>query len=93
MTRLVQEEIRQRLEAQYLEPEAQRIYRRRKEKVEHPFGHIKRNLNRRSFLLRGREWVKAEASLFATCFNIRRMMTLCGGVLGFMEAAKHAAIT
>ncbi len=61
LARLINEEIKQQLESQYLEPSSQEIYKRRKEKIEHPFGHIKRNLGITAFLLRGREGVKSEA--------------------------------
>ncbi|GAI46797.1 unnamed protein product, partial [marine sediment metagenome] len=36
------EEMREKLEAQYEEPESKEIYKRRMQKVELPFGHIKR---------------------------------------------------
>jgi len=78
VTRLLNEEVRQRLEAQYEEPQSQEIYKLRKQKVELPFGHIKRNLKVDSFLLRGLKGVKAEASILATCFNLARMITLLG---------------
>ncbi len=78
VTRLLKEEVRQKLEAQYEEPRSQEIYRLRKQKVELPFGHIKRNLKVDSFLLRGLGGVKAEASILATCFNLARMITLLG---------------
>jgi hypothetical protein len=76
--RLVNEELREKFEAQYLEPESQAIYRKRKAKVELPFGHIKRNLGVNAFLLRGLPGVKAEASILGTCFNLVRMITLLG---------------
>ena len=41
LARLMNEEYKQLLEKQYLEPESQAIYSRRKELSEHPFGHIK----------------------------------------------------
>lgn len=78
ITRLINEEVRQKLEAQYEEAESQTIYKLRQQKAELPFGHIKRNLGVDAFLLRGRDGVKAEASLLASCFNIRRMMTIIG---------------
>jgi transposase len=78
VTRLLKEEVRQKLEAQYDEPSSQEIYKLRKEKVELPFGHIKRNLKVDSFLLRGQKGVKAETSILATCFNLVRMITLLG---------------
>jgi len=74
--RLPLEELKEKLEAQYEAlPE---IYARRKKRVEHPFGHIKRNLQVNAFLLRGRSGVAAESSLLATCFNLARMMTILG---------------
>jgi hypothetical protein len=48
------------LERIYESQEGQEIYRRRKMRVEHPFGHIKRNLGVGAFLLRGLEGVNAE---------------------------------
>jgi len=78
------EEIKEKLEAQYEQAESQEIYARRKDRVEHPFGHIKRNLKTDSFLLRGRDGVQAETSLLATCFNIARMITIMG-VSGILQ--------
>lgn len=78
--RLRNEEIKLKLEAQYKEPESQRIYKLRKEKVEPIFGHIKRNLGVQSFLIRGRDGVKAEMSLLGSSYNIVRMITILGGV-------------
>jgi Transposase DDE domain len=78
INRLVDEETRLRLEAQYLQPESQAIYKLRKQKVELPFGHIKRNLGVKDFLLRGIDGVKAEMSVLATCFNITRMISILG---------------
>jgi transposase len=78
ITRLINEEVRQRLEAQYEEAESQAIYKLRQQKAELPFGHIKRNLKVDAFLLRGLDGVKAEASLLASCFNIRRMISIIG---------------
>jgi hypothetical protein len=78
LVRLKKEEVKQRLEAQYHEPVSQEIYARRKERVEHPFGHIKRNLKVSGFLMRGLKGVHAEVSLLGTCFNIVRMRNLLG---------------
>lgn len=74
--RLIEEEVRERLERQY--QMNRDIYERRKGKVELVFGHIKRNLGVRSFLLRGLEGVQAEAALLSLCFNLVRMRTLLG---------------
>ncbi len=76
--RLHNEDVKLKLEAQYEEASSQVIYKRRKTRVEHPFGHIKRNLKTDAFLLRGRDGVQAETSLLATCFNIVRMITIFG---------------
>jgi transposase len=76
--RLRNEDIKLKLEAQYEETASQEIYRRRKTRVEHPFGHIKRNLKTDGFLLRRKDGVGAETSLLATCFNMARMITIFG---------------
>jgi hypothetical protein len=78
--RLKEEELREKLEARYASEEGQAIYRKRKAKVELPFGHIKRNLNGGAFLVRGLAGVRAEWAILASCFNIARMITLTGGV-------------
>ncbi|KJJ83405.1 transposase IS4 family protein [Candidatus Omnitrophus magneticus] len=78
ITRLMDEEIKERLEKNYEEPDSKAIYKKRKEKAELPFGHIKRNLKMDSFLLRGKEGVRAEMSILATCFNIIRMISIMG---------------
>lgn len=84
LQRLWNEAMRCKLEDEYLKPESQAIYKLRQQKVEPPFGHIKRNLKFDSFLLRGRDGVKAEISLAATCFNMARMMTILG-VAGLIQ--------
>jgi len=78
IARLHNEDIKLKLEAQYEEAPSQAIYARRKTKVEHPFGHIKRNLKTDSFHLRRKHGVQAETSLLATCFNLARMITIFG---------------
>lgn len=60
------------------------IYKRRKERVEHPFGHIKKNLKMRQFLMRGKEGALAEVALAATSFNLVRMVNIFGGVQSFI---------
>ena len=74
--RLVLQDEKDRFEKQY--KDNLHIYQRRKEKVEHPFGHIKSNLGVQAFLLRGLKGVRAEASLLCTAFNLRRMITILG---------------
>ena len=76
--RLVHEDLKLKLEHQYNEESSQAIYKLRKEKVEHPFGHMKRNLGVTAFMLRGLEGVKAEMSLLASCFDITRMINIFG---------------
>lgn len=90
--RLRNEDTRERLEAQYEAPESQEIYARRKARVEHPFGHLKRNLKADSFLLRGRDGVNAETSLLCTCFNIARMIKLLGGVPRLVQKLNEMAL-
>lgn len=83
--RLVNEETKAILEKTYKTESSQQIYKLRKQRVEHPFGHIKRNLGVASFLLKGIEAVKAEMSIFSSCFNIARMITICCGVQGLIS--------
>jgi len=87
VSRLINEETRQKLEAQYKQTKSQAIYRLRQQKVELPFGHIKRNLKVDAFLIRGRDGAKAEMSLLASCFNLSRMITILG-VQGLIQAIK-----
>jgi len=76
--RMEYEELRNKFETEYKKPESQKVYRLRQQRAEHPFGHIKRNLMADHFLIRGLDGVKAEMSILATCFNLRRMMTIVG---------------
>ena len=76
--RLVNEETKLKLEAQYKKPECQAIYKLRKQKVELPFGHIKRNLGAGYFLLKGLAGVNAEMAILTSCFNIARMIGIFG---------------
>ena len=72
------EDLIEKFETKYNSENAKEIYAKRKDRVEHPFGHIKRNLKTDSFLMRGRDGVQAETSLLATCFNLVRMMGILG---------------
>jgi transposase len=74
--RLVLEDLKEKFEALY--ESSKEIYARRKTRAEHPFGHIKRNLKTDSFMLRGKDGVQAETSLLATCFDLRRLITVMG---------------
>ena len=78
IVRHAREALREKLAAHYETPEAQAVFRRRKENVELPFGHFKRNLGVDSFLLRGLAGVRAEMSLLGSCFNLARLISLVG---------------
>ena len=85
INRLWEEETKEKLEQHYETEAAQEIYKLRKEKVELPFGHIKRNLNGGFFLLKGLDGVNAEMAINATCFNVARMINILGGVRPLIE--------
>ena len=76
--RYANEAFRDKLAKQYQQSDSQAVYRLRKQKVELPFGHIKRNLGAGHFLLRGLEGVRAEMSLLSSCFNMARMISIIG---------------
>ena len=78
VTRMLKEELCEKLERQYEQPDSQAIYDLRKQKVELPFGHIKHNLHVSGFLLRGLSGVRAEMSILSSCFNIARMISIIG---------------
>ena len=78
VVRMGEESLKERLEDRYHSSHGQEVYRLRKQKVELPFGHMKRNLGAGQFMLRGKKGVNAELSLLSTCFNIARMITLVG---------------
>ena len=54
------------------------ILDRRRETVEHPFGTIKQWMNQGAFLTRGLEKVRAEFSLTALVYNLRRALNILG---------------
>ncbi|MEZ0085212.1 IS1182 family transposase [Bradyrhizobium japonicum] len=54
------------------------ILSRRREIVEHPFGTIKQWMNQGAFLMRGLEHVRAEFSLTALVYNLRRALNILG---------------
>src|SRR5271163_1577017 len=51
---------------------------RRREVVEHPFGSIKQWMYQGAFLMRGLENVRAEFSLTALAYNLRRALNILG---------------
>lgn len=50
----------------------------RRESVEHPFGTIKQWMNQGTFLMRGLDNVRAEFSLTALAYNLRRALNILG---------------
>lgn len=78
LERCSEEELKIRLERAYALFENKLIYKRRQAKNELIFGHFKKNLGMSSFLLRGTAGARAETSMLAICFNVRRMITLLG---------------
>ena len=76
-----------------LERMAQRLAARpdilddRRETVEHPFGSIKQWMGQGAFLMRRLDNVRAEFSLTALAYNIRRAITLVG-IPALIEAAR-----
>jgi transposase len=78
----------QRIERNLKADQSIGVYKLRAQRVEHPFGHLRRTLSVRSFLMRRLQGVKAEMSLYASAFNIRRMITILGGVSAFVAAVR-----
>jgi transposase len=64
------------------------ILDQRRDLVEHPFGSIKQWMNQGAFLMRGLEKVRAEFSLTALAYNLRRVLTILG--VGPLLAAVQA---
>jgi hypothetical protein len=54
------------------------ILAQRRETVEHPFGSIKQWMNQGAFLMKGLENVRAEFSLTALVYNLRRAINILG---------------
>jgi transposase len=54
------------------------ILDRRRETVEHPFGSIKQWMGQGAFLMKGLENVRAEFSLTALAYNLRRAINILG---------------
>lgn len=94
--RMKEEKLRASLERTYDSPVGQMIYKRRKEKVELVFGHIKHNLRGNGFSSRGLPAVKSEMALFSTVFNIRRLISLMGPkklIAAIAALSKHPFFT
>ena len=76
VSRLENEAVLDRMQARLAKrPE---VLDRRRETVEHPFGTIKQWMNQGAFLMRGLEKVRAEFSLTALAYNLRRVLNLVG---------------
>ncbi len=54
------------------------ILDRRRDTVEHPFGSIKQWMGQGAFLMKGLENVRAEFSLTALAYNMRRVINILG---------------
>jgi len=78
IVRYFNEDLRDQFRRQFETPANQAIYKRRKQTVELPFGHFKRNLGAGHFLLRGLAGMRAELSLLASVFNVARLISLFG---------------
>lgn len=57
-------------------PYCQQKIKERKNYVEHPFGTIKYWMGQIPLLLRGKEEVQVEIDLYATCYNLKRLMNI-----------------
>lgn len=73
------EEERRKMADKLRSKEGMLIYRTRKKVVECIFGHIKRNLGFREFLLRGINGAKIEFNLTCIASNLRRMWNFLNG--------------
>jgi transposase len=54
------------------------ILARRREIIEHPFGSIKQWMNQGAFMMRGLDNARAEFSLTALVYNLRRALNILG---------------
>jgi transposase len=76
VSRLENEAVLDRMQARLAQRPS--VLDRRREAVEHPFGSIKQWMNQGAFLMRGLEKVRAEFSLTALAYNLRRVFNLVG---------------
>ena len=76
VSRLENEAVLDRMQARLAQRPS--VLNRRREAVEHPFGTIKQWMNQGAFLMRGLEKVRAEFSLTALAYNLRRVLNLVG---------------
>ena len=73
------EKERREMASKMLSREGALIYQTRKKVVECIFGHLKRNLGFREFLLRGIKGAKIEFNLACIASNLRRMWNFLNG--------------
>lgn len=76
------EKERRDMASKMLSREGALIYQTRKKVVECIFGHLKRNLGFREFLLRGIKGAKIEFNLACIASNLRRMWNFLNGLSG-----------
>lgn len=93
VTRLINEKLKEKLSRRYQSKAGRKIYHRRKQVAELPFGHIKENLKAGSLLIRGLDGAKAEFALLCSCFNITRMTNIFDSVSEMVLALKMLKIS
>ena len=76
IVRLAYEQDKQKFEAQY--EASKEIYDRRKTRAEHPFAILKEISRPMALCCGEQDGVQAETCLLATCFDLRRVMTILG---------------
>ena len=76
ITRKPSQEQADSLSARFHSDLGQSLYRKRGQRAEVPFGHLKRNLGVSSFLLRRFEGANAEMAVLSTCYNLSRLISL-----------------
>jgi transposase/IS5 family transposase len=76
VSRLENEAVLDRMQARLAKHSG--VLDRRRETVEHPFGTIKQWMGQGAFLMRGLEKVRAEFSLTALAYNLRRVLNIAG---------------
>jgi transposase len=89
VTRLENEAVLDRMQERLAKRPGVLDYRR--ETVEHPFGRIKQWMYRGAFLMRGLEKVRAEFSLTALAYNLRRVLNIVGFAELMAAVAARAA--
>ena len=70
----MREELKEEMRAKLKTEEGSKIYRKRMNLAEAPFGHLKHNLGYRYFLLRGKKKAQAEFSLMCSAVNLKKML-------------------